>query len=417
MKKAIRPMTAGQDDSACPAPRTGYSDAAKTAVQETTLRVQEMHSAIAGMCFDILRRVPLLSGPARLVQGAHDTITAGVYGAIRHSSGGLLGAAAMVEKQATGLSPGKPPGRLASGLRGALNGAFGDYLAASDNVLAVRMAICPGDAAAALETASLNAASLASALPDAGKRVCVFIHGLGCNEHSWEIDDPAADTHFGRQLRADFGCTPLYLRYNSGRPIADNGAQLAGLLETLLAAWPQPDCEMLLIGHSMGGLLALAACEYAAEHALNWPHATRMLICLGSPHQGSPVERLGHLTNSALNLSRVTAPLGTIAGARSQGVKDLRQGPGAPKKAPAHDHIAFRFLGASLAGDSGHPLAAFLGDGLVTPESATAHAIDGDVQSASLGKLGHMRLLNDPRVYRQIRDWVAALPDRAAARS
>lgn len=408
-------MATDNKDSDGPAPRTGYSHAAKTVVQETTLRVQEMHGAIAGTCFDILRRLPLLSGPVRLVQGAHDTIAAGVYGAVRHGSGGLLAAAAAVEKRATGFAPGKPPGRLASGLRGALNGAFGDHLAESNNLLAIRMAICANDGAALV----LEATSLQAAFPEAGRRLCVFIHGLSCDEHSWEVDTddgPSSDIHFGRQLQADFACTALYVRYNSGLPIAANGAQLASLLEELLAAWPQPDGELLIIGHSMGGLLALAACEHAATHALNWPTATRMLICLGSPILGSPVERLGQLTNAALNLSKITAPLGTIAGSRSQGIKDLRHGPGAPRKAAAHAHIAFRFLGASLSDDEEHPLGRFIGDGLVTPGSATAHAIDGDVQSASLGGLAHMRLLKDLRVYRQIKEWVSAIEDGAVGK-
>ena len=39
--------------------------------------------------------------------------------------------------------------------------------------------------------------------------------------------------------------------------------------------------------------------------------------------------------------------------------------------------------------------------------SAIAHEIEGDVQSARLGKLGQMGLLNDRRVYRQIREWIA----------
>jgi hypothetical protein len=62
-------------------------------------------------------------------------------------------------------------------------------------------------------------------------------------------------------------------------------------------------------------------------------------------------------------------------------------------------------------------LGKFLGDGLVTPDSATAHAIDGDVQSASLGKLGHMRLLKDRRVYRQVKEWVSAIEDGAAEKT
>jgi pimeloyl-ACP methyl ester carboxylesterase len=117
----------------------------------------------------------------------------------------------------------------------------------------------------------LDADVAARRFPEAGGRLCVFIHGLGCDEHGWDPGYDAADseTHFGRQLSAEFACTPLYLRYNSGLPIADNGAQLAALLEELLAAWPQPASDLLIIGHSMGGLIALAACEQAAAgHAL-----------------------------------------------------------------------------------------------------------------------------------------------------
>ena len=404
-------MPQRKQESTIRPPRTGYGHVARIAVQETTLRVKEMHSVIADKSFNILRRVPLVSGPARLVQTAHDAISAAVYAAIRHSSGGLFAAAAMVEKQHTGGSLSKPPGRLASGLRSALNGAFGDHLAAHNNLLAIDMAIHVHGA-----PLPLDAGSLRSAFPDAGTGLCIFVHGLGCDEHCWETSRNAPDSeiHFCHQLHNDFAYTPLCLRYNSGLPIAENCAQLADLLEELLANWPQPASKLLLVGHSMGGLIALGACDQATAAGMQWPQATRMLICLGSPHLGSPLERLGHWTNSALNLSKVTFPLGKIAAARSQGVKDLRHGPGAPH-ATRHPHtIAFRFLGASLAEDVEHPISEFLGDGLVPLSSAIAHAIEGDVQCAKLGKLGHMALLNDARVYRQIRNWIAALDDAAA---
>jgi pimeloyl-ACP methyl ester carboxylesterase len=393
---------------------TGYSDAAKTAVQETTLRIKEIHGAIAGKSFDILQKIPLISGPATIVQRAHDTITAGVYAAIHYGTGGLLGAVSMLEKHSTGFAPGEPPGCLASGLRSALNGAFGDHLAASNNLLAISMAIHVNGA-----PIKLDAEALRSAFPKAGKRLCVFIHGLSCDEHCWEVEKTSdrnaatAEIDFGRQLDAEFHYAPLYLRYNSGLPIVQNGQQLADFLAALLAIWPQPDGELLIIGHSMGGLVALAACENAAAAGMQWPQSTSMLICLGSPNLGSPLERLGHLATSALLLTKTTAPLGKMAATRSQGIKDLRHGPGAPRKSPTQQHMAFRFLGASLADDIDHPFGEFLGDGLVTLDSATTHEIVGDVQSARLGNIGHMGLVTDARVYRQIREWVAVLEKSA----
>ena len=58
-----------------------------------------------------------------------------------------------------------------------------------------------------------------------------------------------SETQFGRQLQAQFAVTPIYLRYNTGLPIAENCAQLAVLLEALLTAWPQPDSELVILGH------------------------------------------------------------------------------------------------------------------------------------------------------------------------
>jgi hypothetical protein len=115
-----------------------------------------------------------------------------------------------------------------------------------------------------------------------------------------------------------------------------------------------------------------------------------MLICLGSPHLGSPVERLGHLTTAALNLSNITAPLGHDCRRAQPG----NQGPAAwslvqHQTISAQHRIAFRFLGASLAEEdpggelsSANSLANSLAMVWSRWSSATAHAIDGDVQSA-----------------------------------
>ena len=384
-----------------PAPpaSTGYSDAARVAVQETTARVQEMHKAIAATTFDVMDKIPGVALGAGLVRQAHDLIAGGVYAAIQHGSGGLLGASALIEQQ---LPAGEaPPGRLASGVRSALNAAFGDHLAQMGNVLAIDMGLYRDDAPVAIDTASLR-----QAFPDGCDRLCLFIHGLAFDEHCWRPTN-AAEIDFGQQLQADFGFQPLYLRYNTGLPIADNGERLSALLDTLLACWPVPVRELVLIGHSMGGLIARQACEQAATKASPWLRPMRMLLCLGSPHLGSPVEQLGEFATQALKLSPITAPLGTLGDARSQGVKDLRHGPGANPQTP--HRIALRFIGSTLTDDVDHPLAAWFGDGLVTLGSATEHPVTGDVDSARFGGIAHMGLTTDTRVYVRIKDWLTAL--------
>lgn len=383
---------------AAPAASSGYSDAARVAIQETTARVQEMHDAIASTTFDVLDKIPGVALGAGLVRQAHDLIAGGVYAAIHHGSGGVLGAGALLEKQ---LPAGEaPPGRLASGVRSALNAAFGDHLAQMGNVLAIDMALYRDDAPVALDTPALQ-----QVYPDNRDRLCLFIHGLAFDEHCWQ---PAQDGEldFGQELQADFGHQPLYLRYNTGLPIAENGERLSALLHTLVGNWPVPVRELILIGHSMGGLIARQACELAATDGAAWLGATRMLLCLGSPHLGSPVERLGELTTQALKLSRVTAPLGTLGDARSQGIKDLRHGPGANPETP--HAIALRFIGSTLTDDVEHPLAEWFADGLVTLGSATEHPVTGNVASARFGGIAHMGLTTDARVYGQIKDWLRA---------
>jgi triacylglycerol esterase/lipase EstA (alpha/beta hydrolase family) len=64
------------------------------------------------------------------------------------------------------------------------------------------------------------------------------------------------------------GFTPVYLRYNTGLHISHNGQTLAELLNRLHVLWPaaaeEPLKETVLVGHSMGGLVA-RACHYGLQ--------------------------------------------------------------------------------------------------------------------------------------------------------
>ncbi len=403
------------DRTESPAPRGGYCQALKTGFQETTLRVQEMHQAIAHTSFHVLRQVPGLGQPVALTQKAHRLIADGVYAAIRHSGGGLLSLAAWIEQHAVkpASSPAPLASRRATVLQSAINAAVGDFLASSANPLAIHMGFYTDG-----QPLPLAADGLRDRLIDPSDRLCVFIHGLGCDEQSWRLyadtawDPPGQD--YGQRLHAELRYTPLYLRYNTGLPIADNGEQLARLLDLLLAVYPLPVRELVLIGHSMGGLVARSACEQAAATHQTWPGLTRMVICLGSPHQGAPLEKLGQLTTVALGLSSLVAPLGKIANARSAGIKDLRHGLRATGTPPGSPGIAYRLIGASLTQRIDHPIGQLLGDGLVTLGSATATDLADDVDTVRLGGLHHMELLNTPRVYRHIHDWLA-MPEQSTA--
>jgi pimeloyl-ACP methyl ester carboxylesterase len=398
--------------AAPPADAATFAPVLNAGFQATASRVQEMHEAIAGKTFDNLLRVPGLSVPTRIVQGVHDAVTQGVYAAVRHGGGAALSLAGHAERIAT--DPARVPGTREQAVRSALNGAFGDELLASGSTMAIRMGLYAGGA-------PLTPVAMAQLAP----RVCVFIHGLACDEQSWAIRSDAwresawADTlangvapQYGTLLAHELGVSAIYLRYNTGLAIDTNAQQLAALLAQVTEAAPQVR-EWILIGHSMGGLVARSA--HALALAAGWPWASRvpMIVCLGSPHQGVPLEQLGRLATVALNASEVTKPLARIANARSRGIKDLRgglKGKPKPSKAPAL-RLVFGTLGDEAGSGASLLVGKLLGDGLVMPGSAADDGLDGDVERVELAGLGHMGLLNHPRVYAVLRRWLGAPAD------
>jgi pimeloyl-ACP methyl ester carboxylesterase len=275
-------------------------------------------------------------------------------------------------------------------------------------------------------------AGLAAAYPNARCRVVVFAHGLCETEDAWRLgatehyDDPTS-TH-GSRLRRDLGYTPVYLRYNSGLHISDNGRQLDDLLERLVAAWPVPIDELALVGHSMGGLLFRSACHAAEESGTTWPRAVQHMLYLGSPHFGAPLAQLVHVGSWGMARIPETAPVAQLLNRRSAGIRDLRHGtvveadwkdldPDAlrarkPSEVPLMPQASHYYIGATLTRDQSHPLGRVLGDALVQFPSASGRTrrrrleFEAD-KGKHLGGLHHMDLLNHPLVYEHLRTWLS----------
>jgi hypothetical protein len=223
----------------------------------------------------------------------------------------------------------------------ALNGVLGDWLAASGNPLATAMAIRRDDADEAPRP-----------------RIALFLHGLCMHDRHW----PRGVGSIDAEVRA-LGYTPLYLHYNSGRAIADNGRELSALLEALLGEWSHARTELAMVGHSMGGLVARSACEHARLAKARWLASLRQLVFLGTPHHGSGLERAGKRADHLLGISSYTAPFVALGKVRSAGIRDLGHG-----RVTADGHAVALPEGVSclaIAGRRGRG-----GDGLVSVDSA-----------------------------------------------
>lgn len=313
-----------------------------------------------------------------------------------------------------------------------LNGAIGDRLAAKDASLAVPMELFaregPGGALAPITADRLASAPVTSS-------AVLLVHGLMGSPHAWSMGttDPAAPrVELGGAIAAALDVSALYLRYNSGRHVSDNGRELATRLQELHTRWPTPLERLDVVAHSMGGLVVRSALHYGLEAGHAWPHVVRRAILLGTPSHGAPLEQLAHL--AAFTLESVWNPITKVIGMainmRAAGIKDLRHGfcleedwrhidqdvlrLQRPRPTRAPDHVQW-FVAAGTRGDPERWVAALVGDGLVRTPSARglgfgtpAPGVLPQAEVRVFPGTGHMALMNDPAVVEQVLAWLGA---------
>ena len=303
----------------------------------------------------------------------------------------------------------------------ALNGVLGDYLAATGNPLATDMALRRDGRPLLTETSDL-----AARLPDARGRVMVLLHGLCMSDLQWL----RAGHDHGAALARDLGFTPVYLHYNSGLHVSINGQALAHLLEQLINRWPVRVKCIVLLGHSMGGLLARSALHYGLQAGHCWPKRLRDMVFLGTPHHGAPLERAGHWIDIVLGATSYAAPFARLGKIRSAGITDLRHGnlldedwvgrdrfahgPDCRQHLPLPDDVRCYVAAACIGGRGKDLKGRMFGDGLVPldsalgrhPDPARVLAFAEDRQWVGYG-MNHMDLLGRAEVYTQIRQWLS----------
>lgn len=326
------------------------------------------------------------------------------YRIVARSFSGLAGLASALPRGGDDAVAPEPWRRFVS----ALNGVVGDKLAEWNNALAIPMRVCDADGAA-LDAADWRAAARTGAV--------LFVHGLCASELEWH-------TPSHRALVSDLeaaGYGVGWLRYNSGRAIADNGGELADLLEAQFGH-DEPAPELVLIGHSMGGLVVRSACQWAAVRNHTWLRRLTHAAYLGAPHHGAPFERAGNVANAVLGRTAYSAPFMRLGNIRSRGIKDLRFGCIAPdadgrrSSVPLPGHVRHLLVAASLKPPAG---ATWIGDGLVPVHSALGQHLDSalsltapQLQREHLSALGHVALMSDQRTCAVLRAWLELSPQR-----
>jgi pimeloyl-ACP methyl ester carboxylesterase len=169
----------------------------------------------------------------------------------------------------------------------------------------------------------------------AGRIPVIFVHGMLGSPDNWSAmieelwADPAVSAHY----------QPLVFRYDGVRSIPEAGRDL---LDALRAARRQFDPEgrdaaferVILVGHSMGGLVAKAAlCARSSGSPVvddtrssdgMGPAAPGInrLVFVATPHRGSPVDR-GALRSAGSWIAGAISPPGPERAARETSVDQL----------------------------------------------------------------------------------------------
>ncbi|MBW7471489.1 hypothetical protein QQF73_01250 [Marinobacter sp. M216] len=285
------------------------------------------------------------------------------------------------------------------------SGFLGDWLESRRNPLAVSLALLH-------QNSELDPAY--PCIDEPSGTLCLSIHGLMELETVWRMPGASGDS-YGASLSSAIrgGVTDLVLRYNTGRPIYRNGRDLAQLLEQVVTSWPVPVTRLILLGHSMGGLVIRSACQSGQAAGHRWLKALSDCVYIGSPHDGSWLARgarsvAGMLNDMPRDYLKV---IGEVIDLRSSGIRNLsrgdilEQGAGeAPLLPGARHYVVCGLLSRSRT----HPVNALFGDALVHEASAQGLEQPGWQLAgmATFPGIDHIGLAHHPDVATQLQEWL-----------
>ncbi len=304
-------------------------------------------------------------------------------------------------------------------VQAALNGVLGDHLAARNNPLAIQMEFRRNGAAFAMDDQAFN-----RALQQSNGKIALMVHGSCMNDLQWNRQ---GHDH-GAALDRDLKYLPVYLHYNTGRHISQNGREFADNIEAFITQLPQPT-ELVIIAHSMGGLVSRSACHYGKDEGHSWLNHLQKMIFLGTPHHGAPLERAGNWIDTLLDISPYSAPFSRLGKIRSAGITDLRYGnildedwKGRDRFECSGDHrtcvplpdgMQCYTIAATTKKESSRLGDHLIGDGLVTSNSALGRHKNANLtlkfpeaHQWIARDMNHLDLLNQPEVYETIKLWL-----------
>lgn len=292
-----------------------------------------------------------------------------------------------------------------------LHGLWGDAIEARQESLAITMS---------LRSHGRDIDDVTCACTKPTGRLVIFMHGLFEDEQVW-LQESAIGTWFEKHE----DLSPLFVRYNSGLRVSENGRRLSDLIGDIVHDWPVPVTTIALVGHSMGGLVARSAGHYAQQDGADWLPLLTHVITLSSPHLGSPVEKAVHTGDWVLRRIPQTRPLGDVVYRRSAGIKDLRFGAVVDEDWMSEDPddflidrctdvslldgVTYYWVAGWVSQDPDGVMGRLIGDGIVRFASASGRGTSRRVHmhhGVTVTGVNHFNLVRSKAVHDQVLDWL-----------
>jgi pimeloyl-ACP methyl ester carboxylesterase len=312
-----------------------------------------------------------------------------------------------------------------------LNGVIGDHLHDEGNPLAIRMQF-------RVKGIPQSDDMLLRRIQQSSGRLLLLIHGSCMSDLQWLQQGHDHGAALTAAMDSN-SFAPIYVNYNSGLHISQNGKLLAAHLNRLAGLSKEP-LTIHVLAHSMGGLVIRSACHYAASssernefNSNDWLSQVKKIVFLGTPHHGALLEQGGKWVDYLLSLHPYSEPFSWLGKIRSTGVTDLGYGnirdedwsescsPATKQKCrlptpPLPLNVQCYAIAAITSDqESTYVRDQIIGDGLVTENSALGQGhwqpefnlVMPPAHRKTIRKVSHVGLLSNLHVYASIQSFLS----------
>ncbi|MFB5649063.1 esterase/lipase family protein [Leptospira wolffii] len=155
-------------------------------------------------------------------------------------------------------------------------------------------------------------------------KIMICVPGLFCDESLWTKngETPLSD------IMRNIGYYPVFLRFNPGAHISDNGSRLLRLLHVFLDLPELSGEQVDIVSYSQGGLVFRSALYQARQGEFDLSSRIRKAMFISSPDGGSYIEKAGFWLGLGAEVMPVfpLQVIGFIGNQRSDAMKDLSHG-------------------------------------------------------------------------------------------